>query len=258
MFELRNPDLQDIPALRRLWREAFGDSDAFLDAFFQTAFAPARSLVAAVDKEIAAALFWFFCDYEQGKLAYLYGVCTGAAYRGQGFCHKLMAAAEKTLAAKGCVGTILVPGNEKLVSLYASMGHAPCCPVQEQRVFREKTPLAIAPVTPEEYAALRQNLLPPGGVRQEGASLAFQARLGNLYRVEHCIFAAEPLGSSRVILKELLTDGVPPEKLAGRILAFLQADEGILRCSSAEGKNFAMFRPLKPCQPPAYFGLAFD
>ena len=36
------PKKQDIPALKALWQEAFGDEEAFLDCFFSTAFSPKR------------------------------------------------------------------------------------------------------------------------------------------------------------------------------------------------------------------------
>ena len=35
-----HPTDNEIPGLRQLWQEAFGDADAFLDSFFQTAFSP--------------------------------------------------------------------------------------------------------------------------------------------------------------------------------------------------------------------------
>ena len=34
----------DIPALRRLWKQAFGDDDQLLDSFFSIAFSPDRCL----------------------------------------------------------------------------------------------------------------------------------------------------------------------------------------------------------------------
>lgn len=257
MFELRNPVWREVPALRDLWKEAFGDGDAFLDAFFYTAFAPERSLIADVEGEIAAALFWFFCEYAGGRLGYLYGVCTRAAYRGRGFCRKLMAAAEKTLAAQGCAGVILVPGSEALASMYAAMGYVSCCPMAERRIYAGQTPLFVEPVSPETYGALRKNLLPMYGVRQEGVNLAFQARLGRLYQGMHCIFTIEQTGS-KAMLKELLTDGANPEALAAGALAALQIDSAILRWAEVNGKMFAMFKPQKPCRVPDYFGLAFD
>ena len=35
---IKAPQVSNIPALRALWKDAFGDTDTVLDAFFQTAF----------------------------------------------------------------------------------------------------------------------------------------------------------------------------------------------------------------------------
>lgn len=58
-YEYRFGNREDLPALRELWKEAFGDGDSFLDQFFSVAFAPERSRVAVVDGAVGAALYWF-------------------------------------------------------------------------------------------------------------------------------------------------------------------------------------------------------
>ncbi len=47
--EYRSAREGDVPALRELWKEAFGDRDRFLDQFFEGPFAPERSRVAVVE-----------------------------------------------------------------------------------------------------------------------------------------------------------------------------------------------------------------
>ena len=63
------PDSAQIPALRRLWQQAFGDSEQFLDIFFETAYSPDRCRCVIVDDQLAAALYWFDCGY-QGENGY--------------------------------------------------------------------------------------------------------------------------------------------------------------------------------------------
>ena len=41
---IKPPSKEEIPQLRTLWQEAFGDSDAFLDIFFSNAFAPGTKI----------------------------------------------------------------------------------------------------------------------------------------------------------------------------------------------------------------------
>ena len=77
-------------SLLKLWQEAFGDDDAFLEAFFSTAYSADRCRCIMLDGEIAAALYWMPCEHLGKKIAYIYGVATHPDYRGQGLCRKLM------------------------------------------------------------------------------------------------------------------------------------------------------------------------
>ena len=90
-MNIDKPNPTQIPALRNLWKEAFGDTDAFLDTFFSTAFSEERCRLVTIEVDVAAALYWFDCLYMDQSAAYSYAVATATAYRGQGICHKLMA-----------------------------------------------------------------------------------------------------------------------------------------------------------------------
>ena len=57
-----HPTTTQIPQLRSLWKEAFGDSDAFLDIFFQRAFSPQRCCCVTQGDAVVAALYWFDCS----------------------------------------------------------------------------------------------------------------------------------------------------------------------------------------------------
>lgn len=47
-----------IPELRRLWSDIFGDSDDYTALFFSRVYAPGRALIATVDEQVAAMLFF--------------------------------------------------------------------------------------------------------------------------------------------------------------------------------------------------------
>ncbi|MFR0734393.1 MAG: GNAT family N-acetyltransferase [Oscillospiraceae bacterium] len=81
--EYRSAREGDVPALRELWKEAFGDGDRFLDQFFEGPFAPERSRVAVVEGAVSGALYWFPASCKGQSLAYLYGVATAARLRGR-------------------------------------------------------------------------------------------------------------------------------------------------------------------------------
>ena len=50
------PDPHHIRQQRQLWQDAFGDTDAFLDSFFHTAYGAARCRCVLEEDEIAAIL----------------------------------------------------------------------------------------------------------------------------------------------------------------------------------------------------------
>ena len=85
------PALHQIPQLRILWKEAFGDSDVFLDAFFEYGFSPRRCRCMTEAGEVVTALHWFEASYDGQRFAYLYAVATAAACRGRGLFSALLA-----------------------------------------------------------------------------------------------------------------------------------------------------------------------
>ena len=69
----------DTQVLRRLWKQAFRDSDAFLDSFFSVGYSCDRCRQLSLDGQLAAALYWFDCSLAGKPVAYVYAVATDAA-----------------------------------------------------------------------------------------------------------------------------------------------------------------------------------
>jgi GNAT superfamily N-acetyltransferase len=238
------PEEAQIPSLRALWKESFGDAETFLDCFFSTAFAPDRCRCVTASDRVAAALYWFDCRLKDRPIAYLYAVATAKAFRNQGLCRKLMEDTRQLLARLGYAGILLVPGEKWLFAMYESMDYQTCCHVKEFTCRSSETPVALRSVTPEEYAALRRTLLPSGGVVQENENLQFLGSISRLYAGDGFLYAedAELLGNA---------DAAPG------ILAALGKEKGSFRCPGEE-HPFAMYLPLAQGDFPQYFGLAFD
>lgn len=248
------PTRDQIPALRRLWQEAFGDSDGFLNLFFGSAYAPDRCRCVTEQGEVTAALYWLDCDCHGQRIAYLYAVATAQARRGRGLCRLLMENTHAHLAALGYTGALLVPGTEDLFRLYQKLGYGSCCEIQTLHGTASQEAIPLRSVEIQEYAILRRALLPDGGVIQEGENLRFLQGQAKLYAGEGFLLAARH-GQNRLFGLELLgdTSHIPA------ILSTLGAAEGTFR-TPGNGQPFGMYLPLgeHPSLPPTYFGLAFD
>ena len=241
----------ETTGLRRLWKEAFGDSDAFLDLFFAHGYSPRRCRCITDNGTVTAALYWFDCRFDGKKIAYLYAVATAVSHRGRGLCRKLMADTHALLAEQGYAGAILVPGETGLFDFYAAMGYQTIACVEQIRPTPGSAPIAVTALSADTYAARRRSLMPEKGVVQEGENLAFLSKICRLYGGDGWIMAAA-IESESLTATEFLGD---TSAIPG-ILAALGKSEGVFRIP---GKSpFAMYLPFDVGAAPAYFGLAFD
>lgn len=250
------PSVGDMMGLRSLWKEAFGDSDEFLDIFMMTAFSPDRCMRVSSDGDIAAALYWFDCSLGTRKIAYIYAVATLGKHRGKGLCRLLMDETHRRLAKRGYGGAVLVPSEKTLFGFYGRMGYTVCSRIEKFTCMADERGDAVAleRIGAREYGELRRRLIPDGGVLQEGESLDFLLTQAELYRGDGFVFAARREGK-HLICPELLGD----RKYAPMILCGLGCVDGDFRVpASLGGEEFAMYLPFDRGNAPSYFGLAFD
>lgn len=251
-MEISYPTPALVPQLQTLWQLAFGDEEAFLHSFFAQVYRPERCRCAVIDGQAAAVLYWFDVEARGRKLAYLYAVATHPDLRRRGFCRALMEDTHALLTQLGYDGVLLLPAEAWLRPMYREMGYRDCCTVS-QFSCTAGAPVPIRVIGPEEYARLRRNYLPDGGVIQEGKNLNMLSLLAETYAGGDFILAAAPEGEQLNGLELLGNRAAAPG-----ILAALGYAAGTFRTPGG-GTPFAMFRPLTEAVPaPTYFGLAFD
>lgn len=248
------PTPQQLPVLRQLWQQVFGDTDEFLDAFFSTAYSPLRCRCAVENGETVGMLYWFELLCREEKMAYLYAVATHPGHRGKGVCRRLMADTQKLLAAQGYAGIMLVPQEESLRQMYAGFGYREATTISETFCAAGNTPVAIHRVNPEEYAKLRRQYLREDSALQEGENLRFLQTQAVFYRGSDFLLAAREEGGNSLFGYELLGTS----EAAPGILKSLGCAQGTFRTPGTK-LPFAMFLPLKEnVESPGYLGFAFD
>lgn len=235
-----------------LWKEIFGDYDGFWELFLRTGYSPDRCRC-ITEEGITAALCWFDCFCHRQKWAYVYAVMTNPAHRGQGLCRILMKDTHEHLQKLGYAGVLLVPAEEGLRKMYRKMGYETCTCVSEFSCAAGEEAAALRALSPEEYAGLRRQYLPEGGVMQEGENLTFLAAQAELLTGENCLLAVWR-EEDTLHGMELLGDIVS----APAIVKALGCKEGHFR-TPGETKPFAMGLKLQESVIfPDYFGFAFD
>ena len=242
-----------LPQLRTLWKEAFGDSEAFLDQFFSTAYSSNRCRIATVDGNLAAALYWFDCSIDGQACAYIYGVATAKNYRGYGACHTLLADTHLHLENLGYKSSLLVPGSNELVHLYEGCEYEMCTKISEITCTAENLGIQITEISKDEFATLRPLFLQKHSVIQENENLDFLATQAKFYKGDNFLLVGI-IENENLHGIEFLGD----ISIAPGIVHALGCKDGTLR---TPGKDipFAMFHAFKEdAVQPTYFGFAFD
>lgn len=241
-IEFRPPLLEEEPALRALFTEAFHDA-AFTDLFFRTGYAPERCLT-AFDGELLAALHWFDCSLDGQKAAYVYGIAAFEACRGRGIGSGLIQAALSHLKQTGCGSIFLVPAEPALFGYYERFGFRPVSTIREETVTAA-APIPIRRLDVAEYAALRKACLPAHSLLQEGPCLELFAGYAAFYATDRAVAAV-----TGNMVWELLGDFSD----APGLIAALGLDSAAVR-TPGPGRPFAMGSHT---DVPIYLGLALD
>lgn len=257
-YTIGEPLLMQKEGLRNLWKEAFSDTNTFLNEFEATAFSSTRCRCITLNGNVVAALYWFDCIFAEKKVAYIYAVATDKKFRGQGLCHNLMTDTHHHLMQQGYAFALLSPATEALFSFYRSLGYKNATNIKEIDLIKNtlsspQRDIQLRTIHKQEFAKLRRKFLPAGSVIQEEENLDFLA-------TQACFFAGEDF---------LLTAHIDGTHLHG--LEFLGETSllpyimQILNCTSAHIRTpgntipYTMYYPfVDDISLPKYFGFTFD
>ena len=245
-----NPRAEHLIALRRLWQQAFGDSDAFLDEFFEKGFAFDRCRCVFREGEPVAAVYRFDGAWQERKIAYLYALSVAESHRGQGLSRLLLADTHAALRQMGFAGVVLEPATQSLREYYSRLGYREFGSRQERKIRSSAEPVSVAELGLLGYEQARKKLLPQNGICQAGALTEFLQTQAVLWGGDG--FVAAVSRQSPVVL-EFLGD---TQKLPG-LLRTWQLPQAKVRLVGEE--NTAMYLSFSgESEKPTYFGLPMD
>lgn len=154
----------DEPALKALWRGVFGDTEEYIDGFFEKLYTPGMATVCLADGSIVSAAYvlrlgelvtdgrWMPC-----RVIYAYG--TDPDHRGRGFGGRVLRDACARAASGGAAA--VCPAEPSLYGYYADFGFSTFFAACERRCTDVGSQLSgsVTRVTVRGYAALREELL---------------------------------------------------------------------------------------------------
>ena len=251
---IKKTELSDLTVLKALWKEAFRDTDDFIDLFFSLAFDKENSLAVYVNDELVASLYWFDGMVGDKKAAYIYGVATKKVQRGKGYSTSLLKKCHELLQKKGYSAAILVPADEGLFNFYGRLGYRACCPIDSREYASAEEKIVFQKIDANEYLTLRNRYLPQNTLIFDNQRLQFLASITDFYKNDSFIFAKSNNPDALSII-EFFGD----KKLISSVIGSLGFEKGVVR-SYGKSRFFAMYLPLTEDFEiaPEYLGFAFD
>ncbi|MBQ6150983.1 MAG: GNAT family N-acetyltransferase [Mogibacterium sp.] len=127
-FEIKSAEYlsQEYEGLRALWCEVFGDTAAYVDAFYENFDNDIMGYVVTDEKgTVCSALTCHLCGtYGERPVYVSYAVCTREEMRGHGLAAKLISFVRDRVTAAGGI-SIVSPAEPSLVSYYEGLGYEP-------------------------------------------------------------------------------------------------------------------------------------
>lgn len=157
------PQCKDIPRLKEIWRESFGDTPEYISLFFDSVFDEAMPLAFYCDGRPAAVLYRLKCRVSAGSEGfggrYIYAAATLEGYRRRGFMGQLLGFAQREAEAAGDF-LALVPGTERLYEYYSGYGYVPAMSRGAARmIYDGKSAGKFEGLSHEKALSIRNRLL---------------------------------------------------------------------------------------------------
>ncbi|MEG1999774.1 MAG: GNAT family N-acetyltransferase [Evtepia sp.] len=291
MIDIRISKPEEIPMQKELWKRCFGDSDEYIDLFYDKFCTADRVLVVEEDGELNSMVALLDTDLvmpdgSSVRTGYAYALGTNPYIQGKGYARQLLAFADDYLKKRGAKCFTLVPSSPSLHRYFENLGLQECFSARKLEII--STTLAdpdlsctVTPIDSHEYNQIREsNLKDTYHIAYSDELIEFQ-KLGSqqtgadIYRLEidgevGCA-AIEYVQKRRLLFKELLISPAKMMKAVELVWSILPATRYHVRTPSFRDglpgnyiQAFAMIKwydrelQQKWHNQDAYMGLGFD
>ena len=287
---IRSARPEDLPGINRLWMQAFHDSEAATDFYFDHRMPRANLLdcllIDTEGGELRGMLSLLPIDLVSGGVSYparyFFAIATDERFRRMGISTALIGEAERITIETGGVASLLVPANPPLFDYYGKRGYETVFSYQpvvfEGAGIGDCPPGArLLPAEPEDILRLRDAAFSRSRLyaRWDAEALGFVIKASRAWDAPLLRFKlgggegyayCERDGKS-VIIKELALSGIDTRDAMRIIHKQLRADAYHARLmhddAAASIRPYGMIRWLKPLAlspegPAPYLGLGKD
>lgn len=283
MTEIRVAEPADLSRQKALWKLVFGDSDAYIDQFYNHP-TLGHSLLLEDSGMLCSmvSLLDLSVILPDGKAAasgYIYALATHPDTRGRGFAHTLLDHADLFLQSLGRTCVTVVPADPPLHAFYRADGFAECFATQFRTLAANCLPPcapedSCVPLSPAAYNQLRERLLAGTlHVAYPEALIAYQQTLslagrGGLFQLtvagQEGAAVVEAGDADTYTVKELLLPEGDVTRAVALLSAHFPAAQNYAVRTPALGHGARAFGMIKWYMPSpfetsrGYLGLAFD
>ncbi len=124
---------------RQLWETVFGDSEEFVDLYFNRRFTPENTICVFESGRVVSAMQSLqydmtFCQAVI-RVGYVSGLATLPGFRNRGLAAKVLRESHRRLYDRGALLSLLIPAENSLFDYYRRMNYAVCSYFSEEQVM---------------------------------------------------------------------------------------------------------------------------
>lgn len=264
--EIREYTAADIPHMKRMWIDVFGDDAALVDRFFELLPSMGTALCAVCEHELQGAAYllnselWENAKFSK-KLVYVYAVAVEPEARGFGIGSKLVRACRRFCWENNFDICCTLPAEDSLYGWYhkiAGFSTASCCKYEEINAGEELS--GITELYADEYGFKRSELLRGKNyVNYYYGWLLYAEALaktfgGGFFAYKGSV-AYGYVEDGVLLIKEAIND--PPEFMPA-LCARLGVNKALVRRISDQGNHYIASCDCREFPPDTLFTITLD